>query len=123
MDLLRTEFALKETMSTGGGEDDIPQGERKTVTDFCYLLDKSKQLFNGLRINYIIRQAEGAKSCTGGTEILFPQPPEVIFIHAFGCSDFNKLFLCVFKHLFVDVGAEQIMQTSLIPILCTAQRN
>lgn len=45
----RTEFALKETMSTGGGEDDIPQGERKTVTDFCYLLDKSKQLFNGLR--------------------------------------------------------------------------
>lgn len=45
----RTEFALKETMSTGGVEDDIPQGERKTVTDFCYLLDKSKQLFNGLR--------------------------------------------------------------------------
>uniref|UniRef100_A0ACB8F0G8 Uncharacterized protein n=1 Tax=Sphaerodactylus townsendi TaxID=933632 RepID=A0ACB8F0G8_9SAUR len=44
-----TEFALKETMSTGGVEDDIPQGERKTVTDFCYLLDKSKQLFNGLR--------------------------------------------------------------------------
>ncbi|KAM3600042.1 uncharacterized protein V6R79_016377 [Siganus canaliculatus] len=30
-------------------EDDIPLGERKTVTDFCYLLDKSKQLFNGLR--------------------------------------------------------------------------
>ncbi|XP_077594157.1 protein SCAI [Stigmatopora nigra] len=30
-------------------EDDIPFGERKTVTDFCYLLDKSKQLFNGLR--------------------------------------------------------------------------
>uniref|UniRef100_A0A3Q3MWV3 Suppressor of cancer cell invasion n=1 Tax=Labrus bergylta TaxID=56723 RepID=A0A3Q3MWV3_9LABR len=29
--------------------DDIPLGERKTVTDFCYLLDKSKQLFNGLR--------------------------------------------------------------------------
>ncbi|XP_075842161.1 protein SCAI isoform X4 [Microtus pennsylvanicus] len=45
----RTEFALKETMSSGGAEDDIPQGERKTVTDFCYLLDKSKQLFNGLR--------------------------------------------------------------------------
>ncbi|XP_032993244.1 protein SCAI isoform X3 [Lacerta agilis] len=45
----RTEFALKEAMSTGGMEDDIPQGERKTVTDFCYLLDKSKQLFNGLR--------------------------------------------------------------------------
>ncbi|XP_069465537.1 protein SCAI isoform X3 [Ambystoma mexicanum] len=36
-------------MSTGGAEDDVPQGERKTVTDFCYLLDKSKQLFNGLR--------------------------------------------------------------------------
>ncbi|KAJ7308038.1 hypothetical protein JRQ81_008539 [Phrynocephalus forsythii] len=36
-------------MSTGGVEDDIPQAERKTVTDFCYLLDKSKQLFNGLR--------------------------------------------------------------------------
>ncbi|KAG5272084.1 hypothetical protein AALO_G00161480 [Alosa alosa] len=32
-----------------GAEDDIPLGERKTVTDFCYLLDKSKQLFNGLR--------------------------------------------------------------------------
>uniref|UniRef100_A0A8D3A721 Protein SCAI n=1 Tax=Scophthalmus maximus TaxID=52904 RepID=A0A8D3A721_SCOMX len=30
-------------------EEDIPLGERKTVTDFCYLLDKSKQLFNGLR--------------------------------------------------------------------------
>ncbi|XP_036018192.1 protein SCAI isoform X1 [Mus musculus] len=45
----RTEFTLKETMSSGGAEDDIPQGERKTVTDFCYLLDKSKQLFNGLR--------------------------------------------------------------------------
>ncbi|ELW48548.1 Protein SCAI [Tupaia chinensis] len=44
-----TEFALKEIMSSGGAEDDIPQGERKTVTDFCYLLDKSKQLFNGLR--------------------------------------------------------------------------
>ncbi|GAB1286311.1 Protein SCAI [Apodemus speciosus] len=44
-----TEFTLKETMSSGGAEDDIPQGERKTVTDFCYLLDKSKQLFNGLR--------------------------------------------------------------------------
>ncbi|KAL7980900.1 hypothetical protein Chor_002054 [Crotalus horridus] len=36
-------------MSTCGIDDDIPQGERKTVTDFCYLLDKSKQLFNGLR--------------------------------------------------------------------------
>ncbi|XP_025945599.1 protein SCAI isoform X6 [Apteryx rowi] len=36
-------------MSSGGAEDDIPQAERKTVTDFCYLLDKSKQLFNGLR--------------------------------------------------------------------------
>ncbi|XP_025117453.1 protein SCAI isoform X4 [Bubalus kerabau] len=47
--VLRTEFALKEIMSSGGAEDDIPQGERKTVTDFCYLLDKSKQLFNGLR--------------------------------------------------------------------------
>ncbi|KAH1179345.1 hypothetical protein KIL84_021928 [Mauremys mutica] len=46
---LGTEFALKEIMSSGGAEDDIPQGERKTVTDFCYLLDKSKQLFNGLR--------------------------------------------------------------------------
>uniref|UniRef100_A0A8C3IY96 Suppressor of cancer cell invasion n=1 Tax=Chrysemys picta bellii TaxID=8478 RepID=A0A8C3IY96_CHRPI len=45
----RTEFALQEIMSSGGAEDDIPQGERKTVTDFCYLLDKSKQLFNGLR--------------------------------------------------------------------------
>ncbi|XP_064250140.1 protein SCAI [Passer domesticus] len=46
---LGTELALKETMSSGGAEDDIPQAERKTVTDFCYLLDKSKQLFNGLR--------------------------------------------------------------------------
>ncbi|XP_062063548.1 protein SCAI isoform X5 [Lepus europaeus] len=46
----RTEFALKEIMSSGGAEDDIPQGERKTVTDFCYLLDKSKQLFNGLSL-------------------------------------------------------------------------
>ncbi|ETE59713.1 Protein SCAI, partial [Ophiophagus hannah] len=36
-------------MSMCGIDDDIPQGERKTVTDFCYLLDKSKQLFNGLR--------------------------------------------------------------------------
>ncbi|XP_056361441.1 protein SCAI [Oenanthe melanoleuca] len=45
----RTELALKEIMSSGGAEDDIPQAERKTVTDFCYLLDKSKQLFNGLR--------------------------------------------------------------------------
>ncbi|XP_066057303.1 protein SCAI isoform X1 [Chamaea fasciata] len=46
---LGTELALKEIMSSGGAEDDIPQAERKTVTDFCYLLDKSKQLFNGLR--------------------------------------------------------------------------
>ncbi|XP_029855889.1 protein SCAI isoform X2 [Aquila chrysaetos chrysaetos] len=46
---LGTEFAVKEIMSSGGAEDDIPQAERKTVTDFCYLLDKSKQLFNGLR--------------------------------------------------------------------------
>ncbi|XP_057228875.1 protein SCAI [Malurus melanocephalus] len=45
----RTELAVKEIMSSGGAEDDIPQAERKTVTDFCYLLDKSKQLFNGLR--------------------------------------------------------------------------
>ncbi|XP_007907722.1 protein SCAI [Callorhinchus milii] len=37
-------------MTAGGAADDeIPLGERKTVTDFCYLLDKSKQLFNGLR--------------------------------------------------------------------------
>ncbi|XP_023697057.1 protein SCAI-like isoform X2 [Paramormyrops kingsleyae] len=36
-------------MTGVGTEDDIPPGERKTVTDFCYLLDKSKQLFNGLR--------------------------------------------------------------------------
>ncbi|XP_018588434.1 protein SCAI isoform X1 [Scleropages formosus] len=36
-------------MTGVGTEDDIPLGERKTVTDFCYLLDKSKQLFNGLR--------------------------------------------------------------------------
>ncbi|OPJ67596.1 protein SCAI isoform B [Patagioenas fasciata monilis] len=47
--LVGLEFALKEIMSSGGAEDDIPQAERKTVTDFCYLLDKSKQLFNGLR--------------------------------------------------------------------------
>ncbi|XP_058709604.1 protein SCAI isoform X2 [Poecile atricapillus] len=44
-----TELPIKEIMSSGGAEDDIPQAERKTVTDFCYLLDKSKQLFNGLR--------------------------------------------------------------------------
>lgn len=37
-------------------EDDIPLGERKTVTDFCYLLDKSKQLFNGLRSVRLPRQ-------------------------------------------------------------------
>ncbi|KAK3527261.1 hypothetical protein QTP86_018624, partial [Hemibagrus guttatus] len=36
-------------MTGMGADDDIPLGERKTVTDFCYLLDKSKQLFNGLR--------------------------------------------------------------------------
>ncbi|MFT7814276.1 protein SCAI-like isoform X1 [Arapaima gigas] len=36
-------------MSMMGAEEDIPLGERKTVADFCYLLDKSKQLFNGLR--------------------------------------------------------------------------
>ncbi|KAG9354619.1 hypothetical protein JZ751_001332 [Albula glossodonta] len=36
-------------MTGAGAEDDIPLSERKTVTDFCYLLDKSKQLFNGLR--------------------------------------------------------------------------
>ncbi|XP_016387429.1 protein SCAI-like isoform X1 [Sinocyclocheilus rhinocerous] len=36
-------------MTGVGAEDDIPLCERKTVTDFCYLLDKSKQLFNGLR--------------------------------------------------------------------------
>ncbi|XP_069465535.1 protein SCAI isoform X1 [Ambystoma mexicanum] len=45
----RSDLASDEIMSTGGAEDDVPQGERKTVTDFCYLLDKSKQLFNGLR--------------------------------------------------------------------------
>lgn len=37
-------------------EDDIPLGERKTVTDFCYLLDKSKQLFNGLRSVHLSEQ-------------------------------------------------------------------
>ncbi|MEJ1275012.1 suppressor of cancer cell invasion [Cricetulus griseus] len=52
----RTEFTLKETMSSGGAEDDIPQGERKTVTDFCYLLDKSKQLFNGLRPELVVKK-------------------------------------------------------------------
>ncbi|XP_052448753.1 protein SCAI isoform X2 [Carassius gibelio] len=36
-------------MTGVGADDDIPLCERKTVTDFCYLLDKSKQLFNGLR--------------------------------------------------------------------------
>lgn len=36
-------------MTGAEADDDIPLGERKTVTDFCYLLDKSKQLFNGLR--------------------------------------------------------------------------
>lgn len=37
-------------------EEDIPLGERKTVTDFCYLLDKSKQLFNGLRSVHLSQQ-------------------------------------------------------------------
>ncbi|CAF89242.1 unnamed protein product, partial [Tetraodon nigroviridis] len=42
--------ALAGGVMTGAeAEEDIPLGERKTVTDFCYLLDKSKQLFNGLR--------------------------------------------------------------------------
>uniref|UniRef100_A0A8D0C5B8 Suppressor of cancer cell invasion n=1 Tax=Scleropages formosus TaxID=113540 RepID=A0A8D0C5B8_SCLFO len=41
--------ATPGAMTGVGTEDDIPLGERKTVTDFCYLLDKSKQLFNGLR--------------------------------------------------------------------------
>ncbi|AWP00610.1 putative protein SCAI [Scophthalmus maximus] len=41
---------LEVNVMTGAEtEEDIPLGERKTVTDFCYLLDKSKQLFNGLR--------------------------------------------------------------------------
>lgn len=39
-------------MTGAEAEDDIPLGERKTVTDFCYLLDKSKQLFNGLRLDF-----------------------------------------------------------------------
>ncbi|XP_051521455.1 protein SCAI-like isoform X2 [Myxocyprinus asiaticus] len=39
----------RAAMTGVGAEDDIPLCERKTVTDFCYLLDKSKQLFNGLR--------------------------------------------------------------------------
>ncbi|XP_035684793.1 protein SCAI-like [Branchiostoma floridae] len=30
-------------------DEEIPEQERKIVTEFCYLLDKSKQLFNGLR--------------------------------------------------------------------------
>ena len=41
-------------MTGAGAEDDIPSGERKTVTDFCYLLDKSKQLFNGLRSGFLL---------------------------------------------------------------------
>ncbi|KAK6481108.1 protein SCAI [Huso huso] len=45
----RSELCAGAIMSAGGAEEDIPLGERKTVTDFCYLLDKSKQLFNGLR--------------------------------------------------------------------------
>ncbi|KAG1959006.1 protein SCAI [Pimephales promelas] len=45
-----TEDQRSAAAMTGvGAEDDIPLCERKTVTDFCYLLDKSKQLFNGLR--------------------------------------------------------------------------
>uniref|UniRef100_A0A8C1B8X7 Suppressor of cancer cell invasion n=1 Tax=Cyprinus carpio carpio TaxID=630221 RepID=A0A8C1B8X7_CYPCA len=40
---------ITAAMTGVGAEDDIPLCERKTVTDFCYLLDKSKQLFNGLR--------------------------------------------------------------------------
>lgn len=44
----------KVSVMTGAEtEDDIPLSERKTVTDFCYLLDKSKQLFNGLRLVWI----------------------------------------------------------------------
>lgn len=46
-------------MSSGGAEDDIPQAERKTVTDFCYLLDKSKQLFNGLRLVHVYQNCFG----------------------------------------------------------------
>ncbi|XP_060718946.1 protein SCAI isoform X3 [Tachysurus vachellii] len=42
-------FNITAVMTGMGADDDIPLGERKTVTDFCYLLDKSKQLFNGLR--------------------------------------------------------------------------
>lgn len=41
---------VEADMTGVGTDDDIPLGERKTVTDFCYLLDKSKQLFNGLRL-------------------------------------------------------------------------
>uniref|UniRef100_H3CBT8 Suppressor of cancer cell invasion n=1 Tax=Tetraodon nigroviridis TaxID=99883 RepID=H3CBT8_TETNG len=45
----RAGAALRRVMTGAEAEEDIPLGERKTVTDFCYLLDKSKQLFNGLR--------------------------------------------------------------------------
>lgn len=44
-----TQVWTASVMTGAETEDDIPLGERKTVTDFCYLLDKSKQLFNGLR--------------------------------------------------------------------------
>ncbi|XP_076867396.1 protein SCAI isoform X2 [Brachyhypopomus gauderio] len=48
--MLGCDDVTRTAVMTGiGAEDDIPLGERKTVTDFCYLLDKSKQLFNGLR--------------------------------------------------------------------------
>uniref|UniRef100_A0A674EKQ6 Suppressor of cancer cell invasion n=1 Tax=Salmo trutta TaxID=8032 RepID=A0A674EKQ6_SALTR len=46
---VKSKIALSTSCAMTGAEDDIPLGERKTVTDFCYLLDKSKQLFNGLR--------------------------------------------------------------------------
>lgn len=49
-------FCVTAVMTGVGAEDDIPLGERKTVTDFCYLLDKSKQLFNGLRSVSSLRQ-------------------------------------------------------------------
>ncbi|KAL7834766.1 hypothetical protein SRHO_G00290130 [Serrasalmus rhombeus] len=47
--LIEENLEYAAVMTGVGAEDDIPLGERKTVTDFCYLLDKSKQLFNGLR--------------------------------------------------------------------------
>lgn len=49
-------------MTGAEAEEDIPLGERKTVTDFCYLLDKSKQLFNGLRS---ASPSEGHSSAAG----------------------------------------------------------